>query len=67
VAGGVALGDIKLFVGDPSWLAAASVSDLDGDGVVETNLGELTGLVGSQVVLQVEVGTDPAVVHTVHR
>jgi hypothetical protein len=52
----------SLDLGDASWLAASALADFDGDGTVESNGDELTGLVGTQVAVKVEPGTTPAVV-----
>ena len=57
---------IPLDVGDEAWLAELAQGDLDADTVVESNLDELTGLLGVEVDLTVEEGTEPAVVHAVN-
>ena len=53
------LDETLLDVGDTQWLAGPALSDLDGDGVLETNSSELTGLAGEEVTLKV---ADQAVV-----
>ncbi len=59
--------DVLLDVGDETWLAEPSVADLDGNEILESNLVELTGLLDDEsVVVQVEEGTEPALVHTVN-
>ena len=51
------LDELLLDVGDEAWLATTSLADLDGDGVLETNTDELTGLAGQQVDLGVDTST----------
>ena len=58
--------DAVLDVGDADFLAAAASADFDGDGTMESNTQELTGLVGTQVTLLVAPGTAPAVVLAVN-
>ncbi len=59
------LDELLLDVGDEEWLTAEALADFDADGVLESNADELTGLVGQEVVVEVEEGTDPAVLHSV--
>ena len=62
-----AIEELPLDVGDETWLATTALADLDADEVLETNLDELTGLLEAEsVVLMVEDGTEPALVHTVN-
>ncbi len=60
--GGWCLDGLHLDLGGASKLAAQAAADLDGDGTVESNADELTGLEGRQVQVTVRGGTDPAVV-----
>jgi hypothetical protein len=62
------VGDTVLDVGDVGWLATTALNDLDGDHAVETNLDELTGLVGTDVVLGVaeDTGQTPPLLYTVN-
>lgn len=72
-AAGVAF-DLELGLGDEEWLQAPALANLDGDvdadgnEAVETNYAELVGLrdLGAAVTVQVEEGTEPAVVHTIN-
>ena len=47
-------------------LDSDSGHDFDGDSSVETKRAELDGLAGTQVVLELERGTDPAIVRTLN-
>ena len=58
--------DLVLDVGDETWLASPALADLDLDGVVETNIEELTGLVDQEVVVSVEESTGVPVVYAVN-
>ncbi|WP_344149106.1 lytic transglycosylase domain-containing protein [Nocardioides koreensis] len=60
------VGETVLDVGDADFLTTAASADFDGDGTLESNAQELTGLVGTQVSLQVTRGTAPAVVLAVN-
>jgi hypothetical protein len=53
-AGVWTVGGTTVDVGPDSWLASTALSDFDGDGSVESNLDELTGLTGSTVDVQVQ-------------
>lgn len=54
------LDGVVLDVGDAQQLAATALADLDGDGAVETNAEELTGLAGTSVTLEVDPGDGTA-------
>ena len=59
---GWCLGELPLDVGNSDFLASASSSDFDADGVVESTTEELTGLAGTEVSLLVAPDTAPALV-----
>jgi membrane-bound lytic murein transglycosylase B len=48
------VGGTSVVVGDGAWLADPALADFDGDGVPESNLAELTGLVGVGVVAGID-------------
>jgi hypothetical protein len=60
------LDGVVLGLGDEATLAATALADHDTDGVLETNADEMAGLVGHEVALVVEGGTDPLVVRSVN-
>jgi len=57
---------VTLDVGPAAQLAATAAQDYDGDGVVETNTLELTGLIGTEVVLKVATDGAPVAVYVVN-
>ena len=57
---------VTLDLGPADQLAATAAQDYDGDGVVETNTLELTGLTGTEVVLNVATDGAPAAVYVVN-
>ncbi|HEU4512655.1 MAG TPA: lytic transglycosylase domain-containing protein [Nocardioidaceae bacterium] len=56
------LGELSLDLSEAGEPTEVAAEDLDGDGAVEALAQELEGLVGREVVLTVEEGTDPLVV-----
>ena len=62
----VPVDDVLLDFGDEEWLTLPALADHDLDGTPETNSEELAGLLGQEVVLTLEEGTEPAVVHAVN-
>jgi hypothetical protein len=60
------VGDVPLDVGDDTWLATTAIADFDLDGTVETNADELTGLIDTEVVVDVTDGTDPVQLVTIN-
>ena len=67
VDGAWTVGGTLIDAGDEALLAATALHDLDGDGTVESNLDELTGLVeaGTEHTVEVSAGTEPAVIRVV--
>jgi len=57
---------VTLDVGPAAQLGAIAAQDYDGDGVLETNTLELTGLTGTEVVLKVATDGAPAAVYVVN-
>ena len=53
-------------MGDASVLASGASADFDGDGSVETNGEELSGLVGTEPLVFVVPDTSPAVVVSIN-
>jgi hypothetical protein len=47
------LDETTLDVGDADYLAGTALGDFDGDGTVQTNADELTGLVGTEITIAV--------------
>ena len=60
------LGESLRAVGDASVLASGASADFDGDGSVETNGEELSGLVGTEPLVFVVPDTSPAVVVSIN-
>lgn len=52
--------DTLVDLGDAAYLAAAALADFDGDGTVETNAEELSGLEGTEVAFDVTIAEDGA-------
>jgi hypothetical protein len=52
------LDETTLDVGDVDYLAGTALGDFDGDGTVETNADELTGLVDTEITITVTTTAD---------
>jgi membrane-bound lytic murein transglycosylase B len=60
------VGDVTLDLGVDTYLAAAALGDFDADGAVESNREEISGLVGTDVSLEVADGSIPALVVSIN-
>ncbi len=61
-SGGWCLDGARLDLGNPEKLSRQAAGDLDGDGTVESNREELTGLEGTSVQVKVQDDTSPLLV-----